>query len=48
MTPDEEIIFSGDGLGGEAKKTTVHHDNAVHNGHKECLKKLHDKHHHVR
>ena len=48
MTPDlvierEEIIFS-DGLN-QAKRTTVHHDNAVHKGHKEWLKKLHDKHH---
>jgi hypothetical protein len=52
MTPDlvikyEEIIFSGSGLGGgEVNKTIVHHDNAVHKGHKEWLKKLYDKHHH--
>jgi hypothetical protein len=51
MTPDllikhEEIIFS-DGLG-EANRTIVHHDNAVHKSHKEWLKKLHDKHHHAR
>jgi hypothetical protein len=39
----EEIIFS-DGLN-QAKRTIVHHDNAVHKGHKEWLKKLHDKHH---
>ena len=54
MTPDlvikyEEIIFSGSGLGsGEVNKTIVHHDNAVHKGHKEWLKKLHDKHHPVK
>ena len=52
MTPDliikhEEIIFS-DGLAGEVKRTIVHHDNAVHKGHKEWLKKLHDKHHYPR
>jgi hypothetical protein len=57
MTPDlvikhEEIIFSSSGLGGgdvdgEVKKTIVHHDNAVHKGHKKWLKQLHDKHHHV-
>ena len=57
MTPDlvikhEEIIFSSSGLGSggvdsEVKKTIVHHDNAVHKGHKEWLKKLHDKHHHT-
>jgi hypothetical protein len=51
MTPDlvikhEEIIFS-DGLA-EAKRTIVHHDNAVHKRHKEWLKKLHDKHHHIK
>lgn len=50
MTPDlviqhEEIIFSDSGLGGEVKKTIVHHDNAVHKGHKEWLKELHNKHH---
>ena len=39
----EEIIFS-DGLN-QAKRTIVQHDNAVHKGHKEWLKKLHDKHH---
>ena len=58
MTPDlvikyEEIIFSSSGLGsgngsGEVNKTIVHHDNAVHKGHKEWLKKLHDKHHNVK
>ena len=58
MTPDlfikyEEIIFSSSGLGsssgsGEINKTIVHHDNAVHKGHKEWLKKLHDKHHHAK
>ena len=54
MTPDlvikyEEIIFSSSGLSsGEVNKTIVHHDNAVHKGHKEWLKKLHDKHHYAK
>jgi hypothetical protein len=59
MTPDlvikyEEIIFSssrglddGGGVDREVKKTIVHHDSAVHKGHKKWLKKLHDKHHHI-
>ena len=41
------VVDFGD-VDGEVKKTIVHHDNAVHKGHKEWLKKLHDKHHHVK
>jgi hypothetical protein len=48
MTPDfliksEEIIFS-DGLG-QAKRTTVSDENDIHKGHRNWLKKMHEKHH---
>jgi hypothetical protein len=47
MTPDfliksEEIIFS-DGLE-QAKRTIVSDENAIHKGHREWLKKMHEKH----
>ena len=49
----EEIVFGHNGIGsgvgsGEVNKTIVHHDNTVHTGHRESLKKLHDKHHNVK
>ena len=45
----EDSVFRSRGLSsGEVNKTILYHYIVMHKGHKEWLKKLHDKHHYAK